>query len=69
MRVVCDGNKADTFHQRMLSRGERIVFCDFSPPPWGRPYSGVLIYLWVLVMVTFVAEATGREFILDVCHC
>ena len=31
-----------------------------------RRTSEALIYLWVLVMVTFVAEATGREFIVDV---
>jgi len=34
-------------------------FCDFSPPPWGRPPSQVLTYLWVQVMVTFVVEAMG----------
>jgi len=27
-----------------------------------------LTYSWVLAMVTFVAEATGREFIIDVRH-
>jgi hypothetical protein len=27
-----------------------------------------LTYLWVLVIVTFIAEATGREIIIDVGH-
>ena len=42
-------------------------FHDFSPPPWGRAYPEALTYLWVLVIVTFIAEATG-EFIIDVGH-
>ena len=69
MQVVCDGNKADTFHPRIFFGREAESFCcDFSPPPWGRPSSEVLTYLLVLAMVTFVAEATGREFIIDVRH-
>ena len=57
---ACDGDKTDTFYRRIFfGRKASRFFCDFSPPPWGRPFSEVLTYLWVLAMVTFVAEATG----------
>ena len=42
-----------------VSRDGESFLCDFSPPPWGRPPTEVLTYLWILVMVTSVDEATG----------
>lgn len=71
MPEACDGYRPKCFTTGYSSGGERIVFCDFSPPPWGRPSSEVSIYLWVPVIVTFVAEATGtvRMIVADhVCH-
>jgi len=69
VRVVCDGNKADTFHPRIFfGREAESFFCDFSPPTWGRPSSEVLTYLLVLAMVTFVAEATGTVRIIVADH-
>ena len=43
-------------------------FHDFSPPPWGRAYPEALTYLWVLVIVTFIAEATGTVRIIVADH-
>ena len=51
---VFDGNRGDVF-RKVPNR-----FHDFSPPPWGRAYPEALTYLWVLVIVTFIAEATGN---------
>ncbi len=56
------------FHPRVFfGRGANRFSRSFAAP-MGRPSPEVLIYLRVLVMVTVVAEATGREFILDVRH-
>ncbi len=52
------------FHPRVFfGRGANRFSRSFAAP-MGRPSPEVLIYLRVLVMVTVVAEATGREFIL-----
>ena len=51
--------EAHTFHGGDVFRKVPNRFHDFSPPPWGRAYPEALTCLWVLVIVTFRAEATG----------
>ncbi len=51
--------EAHTFHGGMFFERCRIAFTIFRRPHGGGLTPKALTYLWVLVIVTFIAEATG----------
>lgn len=63
-----DGYRAGMSHCKILFGRGANRFLRFFAAPMRGSSSEVLIYLRVLAMVTFVAEATGREFMVDASH-